>query len=240
MNIVNITIKISLKEPIVLMESSKFLEKISIVSNRISGELRVDAPQLLSLPFNDAQPAEIPFAIYQAPGQYSVVLSRNSLTISIDTEDNLTARAIKAKLNNMLDAIFEDKRYVFLDKEISGISVLIATSIFGVNEGYICDFVKNAKIEDLCSINQNGFYLKYTNRAAKDTSSETTSFASIIKDNEELGIQVAKEFSLGGFDIKESTPTNIRSGNIEKFIAFLKSNNFDSRIETAYGLSRIE
>lgn len=240
MTVTNITVKASLKEPITLIESGKFLEIISTISKDISMELKTTMPQLLSFPFGDNQPAEIPFAIYQAPGQYSVILSRNGITVGIDTKQDMIVDDIRKKLISVLDKIFSDNQYSLCKKEISSISASIATSIFGIKAEYIQDFIKKADIEKRCSINKNGFCLKYTTSTVKEASSETISFASIIGENKELGIQVSEEFLLGGFDINKSTPLEISSHDIEEFIGFIDSDRFNSRVEAIYGLSRIK
>lgn len=240
MTVTNIMIKVSLKEPISFIESNNFLKIISAISEQISISLKTNMPQLLSLPFSDNQPAEIPFAVYQAPGQYSVILSRSSLAVSIEAKCEMKANELRKKLSDMLNLIFSKDQYTLCKKEISGVSVLITTTILGVNEDYIQDFIKKADIKKKCTINKNGFCLRYSTPTIEEVSNEIVSFASIIDENERLGVQISDELLLGGFNIHESTPLKINDEDLKRFIAFINTDRFDSRIEAIYGLSRVE
>lgn len=237
-----VTIIVTFEDIIASNESLQIVPEMTKLAEGMNIKNMPNKPQIISLPFQDDQPAGVPICIVQLANRCSYVLTRQTLTCQVLCRDDMGPGVLVNRLTELLDKVLNPDRKT-LGKKIKILTCSIAVVQEDLEYSEIQSIAKHLEqIIGLPASTNMGFSVARSETPSCDmVSYETINYSTMFSDaDNKIGFRTERIMTLGGYNFSKKNYVKLTKNKISGFVDYINSSEFSELIGKTYGLSESE
>lgn len=237
-----VTIIITFEDIVTSDESLRIISRMTELAEKSKNKNKTNKPQVITLPFQDDQPAGVPICIVQLADNYSYVLTRQTLTCQIFSHNSIEPELLVKMLTELLDRVLDSD-----GKTLGRKNKILTCSIAAMQEDLEYSEIQSiaADLEKTISLPAStcmGFSIARSEMPSDSTVSyETINYSTMFSDTDnKIGFRTERIFTLGGYNFEKKKYAKLSKNKINDFVDYINSAEFKRIIGKTYGLSESE